>query len=843
MQHARRCLDFQVFFIVILMMMVVSIVTAQVTVINVIPNPQSGETNQDSEPNLAVNPSNTNQIAGSAFTSGTGFCGADLAPIFVSANGGNTWAMNCIVPSDASSTTSDITVRFGSTSNNFYAGILRRPSFFPRLNILSTNNFAGAAAMTVLVDRTFVDQPYVQAITDVGNDRVYVGGNDSSGPGGRTATIDQSQNAGVLNPVFNTVRIESRGTSGQDGPPIRPAIHPDGTVYAIFYGWRNITGDFNPNATITTDVVVVRDDNFGTGANPFQALLDAGDNQPGNRVVQNRTVPWVGVSQPAFGQERFVGSNISIAVDPKNSSTVYIAWADRVGTNDYTLHVRRSLDRGVTWSADLRTVTNATNPALAINDSNTVGFLYQQLIGTGANQRWVTHVQRTSDGFVNIEDLILANVPANAPLPQFIPYIGDYVHLMSIGNNFYGIFSANNTPNQANFPNGVTYQRNVNWATNTLLNVNNVTPVAASIDPFFFILLGPNPQIQIPGDVDLGGFCVGTTNTGTLNVCNTGKADLNVSAITSSNPNFSVTTPTSGFPVTISPDFCFPFQVAFNAASSGSQTSTFTISSNDPVTPNANVTISGIGSDPDIRVTGSTDFGIHSAWTPAEKRISVCNTGGCDLSVTAATVACPDFTLIHNPFPAKVSPDSCLDLVVRFTPDEPYSKSCDLTIISNDPDTPTVNRTLTGKTPPLFSVHGGLVIPHGALDNIAKLGSTINADFVYPFTDDWAWDLRLDFSRFDGEPGFADTDLTSLSSNLKFLINSSSSVRVFLNGGMGMYHFNPGDFEAGLNVGAGLNIPVGPRFQIEGTYNFHWAFTASPTLRFSQIQAGLLVSF
>ena len=41
---------------------------AQVTVVNMIPLAQSGETNQDSEPNLAVNPANPLQVAGSAFT-------------------------------------------------------------------------------------------------------------------------------------------------------------------------------------------------------------------------------------------------------------------------------------------------------------------------------------------------------------------------------------------------------------------------------------------------------------------------------------------------------------------------------------------------------------------------------------------------------------------------------------------------------------------------------------------------------------------------------------------------------------------------------------------------------
>ena len=94
--------------------------------------------------------------------------------------------------------------------------------------------------------------------------------------------------------------------------------------------------------------------------------------------------------------------------------------------------------------------------------------------------------ERTDDGFTTVQDLVLANVPADAPAPSFLPYIGDYVHLLAVGRDFHGIFSANNTPDLANFPNGVTYQRNANFVTKTLLGTNNQTPVNVSIDPFFF---------------------------------------------------------------------------------------------------------------------------------------------------------------------------------------------------------------------------------------------------------------------------------------------------------------------------------------------------------------------
>ena len=71
-----------------------------------------------------------------------------------------------------------------------------------------------------------------------GKDHVFVGGNDFAAPGGRTATIDLTRNASVTNPAFSQARIETRNTSGQDGPQIRPTSHRDGTVYAVFYGWR-----------------------------------------------------------------------------------------------------------------------------------------------------------------------------------------------------------------------------------------------------------------------------------------------------------------------------------------------------------------------------------------------------------------------------------------------------------------------------------------------------------------------------------------------------------------------------------------------------------------------------
>jgi hypothetical protein len=453
-------------------------------VVNMIPAVFSGESNQDSEPNLAVDPADPRRIVGSAFTPDP--LGGANAPVFVSNDGGQTWTLNLIVPSTAAAATGDITVAFGH-DGRLYTGILRRPGGL-RLNILRTTNVNSPALMTVLVDRTGsgVDQPYVEAArvmrgAGVGNDRVFVGNNDFNGAAGRTATVDVSLDGAAAAPPppanFVARRIEVRATGGQDLPPVRPAVHIDGTIYAAFIARR---------AGGTSDIVVVRDDDWAAGATQFAALTDSGDGLAGQRVVTGINVPFENFQ--TMGMERLVSSDLSIAVDPTNSSRVYVAWGDRPpGTSNLTLHVRRSLNRGQTWSAaDLRTVSNAKAPTLAINSRGRVAFAYQQLSGPAAALRWVTQMEQTSDAFVTVATTVLATVPANVPVPTFLPYLGDYMDLKSVGKDFYGIFSAANTPNNANFPSGVQYQRNADFGTQTLLANDGVTPVPVSIDPFFY---------------------------------------------------------------------------------------------------------------------------------------------------------------------------------------------------------------------------------------------------------------------------------------------------------------------------------------------------------------------
>src|SRR5438445_848975 len=445
--------------------------TGDVRIVDLIPVSLSGETWQDAEPFLALYASNPQLLAASAFTPKPGGSASATAPIFVSDNGGASWTLRNTLPSE--SMTADITHAVGGNPPVLYAGIIKVPDF--PLNELKTGDFLSPATMTRQASRPNIDQPFVRATAVSNADRVYVGLNDFDAPDGRTATVDVSLDGGA---TYASRRIESRTTGGQNGPSIRPAVAQDHTVYVAYFGWRS-----NTASNVTSDVVVVRDDSGATGATPFRDLVDPSDHLPGRLVATHVTIPWS--NAPTLGQER-IGSTLSIAVDALHSDHVYLAWADRVGTGDiYTVHVRRSTDRRATWSGDLRALTNATDASLAVSTTGTVGLLYQQVTGPAGASRWVTRLEQSRDGFATHQDVVLATVPATTPPFQFLPYIGDYNGLLTRGNQFLGILSSHTTPDSANFPQGVVYQRRVDFPTHRLLDGSGA-PVAVSIDPFFF---------------------------------------------------------------------------------------------------------------------------------------------------------------------------------------------------------------------------------------------------------------------------------------------------------------------------------------------------------------------
>src|SRR3979490_145161 len=70
---------------------------AHTKVVDLIPTSLSGETNQDSEPFLAVQTANPQVMVASAFTPNP-VSSSSNAPVYVSQDGGNSWVLNAITP-------------------------------------------------------------------------------------------------------------------------------------------------------------------------------------------------------------------------------------------------------------------------------------------------------------------------------------------------------------------------------------------------------------------------------------------------------------------------------------------------------------------------------------------------------------------------------------------------------------------------------------------------------------------------------------------------------------------------------------------------------------------------
>jgi hypothetical protein len=447
---------------------------AFVRVVNMTPAERSDETDLNWQPSLAVNPNNSNEIVITADTPPPNNVG-----YWYSFDRGETWQINFSEGGAMFDESSSL-----SAAGELYLGIGFDPSNdVPTLHVLSTPNPASTGPFPEIdTPRPEIDQNYVLAFTHSqpslpDKNRLYVGYIDHSHNMGESAaaTIDLCLDAQASGPVFTQLPLDFRSAVPLNGYEVRPTAHSDGTVYVAFKGWRSWNG-----TTVVTDIVVVRDDNWGS--NGFTDLKDPSDNVAGRLVATN-----VHINDPQdLGGQR-LDNDLSIAVDPTNSDVVYIVWGDNA-VSDYTLRVRRSLDRGNTWSStDLLSISKADLACLAINSDGRVGFMYQQLVSNG----WETHFRRTLDNTgQNWDDIILART-------RTAGMVADYSRVIAVGKDFYGAFPAWNTPDPANFPatpatplnpNGAKFLRNTTTTPPWHLLGSSGQRVQESVDPFFYVV-------------------------------------------------------------------------------------------------------------------------------------------------------------------------------------------------------------------------------------------------------------------------------------------------------------------------------------------------------------------
>jgi hypothetical protein len=322
-----------------------------------------------------------------------------------------------------------------------------------------------------------LDQPWIRTGP---SGQTYEPYNNLSNAGGRTASIRVSSDNGVTFASPVTLETVNPG-GGQDAPSVRIAVNGS-TVYAAFTRWGGtIENDSNGSRFGNSQLVVVKSTNSG-------ALFSAG-------VAAAATTGYFAntTNTPlTLGQER-TSSDVAIAVDPNNANHVLVAYGDAPGANGsglLRLHGIESTDGGATWTNKFTTSSTVRSalPGLSILADGAIGLLYASY--NPATNQLSQHFLTTTDDFATTSDSLLGTESNATPAIQFRPYIGDFYDLTSVGDTFYGIFSASNADDgiDALFA-SATFQRDFIGTPGTpsfALRDFSGNPVNFSIDPFVF---------------------------------------------------------------------------------------------------------------------------------------------------------------------------------------------------------------------------------------------------------------------------------------------------------------------------------------------------------------------
>ena len=276
------------------------------------------------------------------------------------------------------------------------------------------------------------------------------------------------------------------------------------------------------------------------------------------------------------------------------------------------------------------------------------------------------------------------------------------------------------------FPVEVQCNPSVSGLNSANLQIESSDPINPVLTSVNLSCTGAVPAIQVPGDIAFGDVCLGSTATETLNVCNTGNSHLEINDITVSDPQFSVATPTGGYPVYISPDFCFPFDVTFTPDGFGGDAAVVQIFSNDSTSPTA-VDLTGNTPPPDINlaIANNGDFGNVCKGDYVDLNLTLFNQGKCDLTIDPIELVPPGGSFILPSdinFPLVLSPDADFNYPIRYAPTEcdDIPENAQVKVTSDDPDESMVSVSISGTSP-----CPNLVIDPSALSGLYAFPTTV----------------------------------------------------------------------------------------------------------------------
>jgi hypothetical protein len=162
---------------------------------------------------------------------------------------------------------------------------------------------------------------------------------------------------------------------------------------------------------------------------------------------------------------------------------------------------------------------------------------------------------------------------------------------------------------------------------------------------------------------------VGSKATKSLTLTSSGNAPLAISAITVSGAQFS--DGTTSLPVTLQPNQQLTLTVTYEPTAQGSDSGTLTVVSNDSSGP-ATVSLGGSGTtatSPQLTVNPTAvNFGDVPLNATPNKAVTVTSSGTAPVTITAANVTGPGFSVSGASFPLTLNPNQTATLQVQFDP-------------------------------------------------------------------------------------------------------------------------------------------------------------------------------
>jgi hypothetical protein len=613
-------------------------------------------TNGGTEPSIAVDPSNVNNIA---IMSGFGGWNGN-ASIALSTDGGNTWTLQNSIPQPpgAGGTAGCPCDQQGDYGRDgtFYGTFL---SFTPTdVYTGSSSNLASAASWQWFTTGTPAvaqltnaaagsgnsDQPWLVTAPNPANlaqDNVYVAYDDFtvSPVGMHVATSSNAR------PPNFGVNVNTGAGGGGINPGHRLAADKTtGVVYDLFQRFAGAGDDSSKNINYM-----------------LNRSTDGGNTWTLNGSATGWQVANADSDQPTakFGSTNaLLGGVDHLAVD-SSTGEVYVAYGDRdSATNNNRISVARLQDDGsgnmiVASTSFLTGQVQAALPSVAVASNGTVGVLYDTFDGFTPSTSlpiFTAHLAQSTDHGATWNDRMLETFTdpntdsGNARQRD----LGDYQELNAVGRTFYGVFSGNQIP---------------------------LGGSTAQINPIFFKAIADGgPIIQVSGDLNFGNVPKGSSVTRDVTIQNGGDRSLLVNSVgfgPGTNSDYSIVS-NPGAPQLVQPGGSLVYQVRFTPTSGGTKSGTLVIQDDDAAAPTVTLPIVGAGLVGKIAVSGSLDFGTVARGSSSTRSITVHNTGGGPLLVSSVALAGgsdPAFSVGLFPgTPQTLAPGSSIQYDVTFAP-------------------------------------------------------------------------------------------------------------------------------------------------------------------------------